>query len=125
MAGGLLDGLAHFIIAVDVEHVRDEVERILVILNLGIQTCEVEPVGQVFLVDFAKVLVASGGDELFVNPTGQRSRSLVRMPRRKGRLKNAFVGYQVHGDILAWGANWKESEGIWCMSISCPDAGTD
>lgn len=92
VAGGLLDGLAHFIIAVDVEHVRDKVERVLIILNLGIQTCEIEPVGQVFLVDFAKVLVASGGDELFVDSVSQSSLSLVRMLRHENSIKNAFVG---------------------------------
>lgn len=49
----------HIIVAVEVEDVGYKIQRILVVLNLGIQTCEVEAVGKVFLVNFAKVLVSS------------------------------------------------------------------
>lgn len=49
----------HIIVAVKVEDVGYKVQRILVVLDLGIQTREVEAVGKVFLVNFAKVLVSS------------------------------------------------------------------
>jgi hypothetical protein len=32
----------------------------LVVLDLGVEACEVEAVGQVLLVDFAEVLIAAG-----------------------------------------------------------------
>lgn len=60
----LLDCLSHLIIAVKVEDVRDEIERILVVLDFSVKACKVEPVGEVFLVDFAEVFVATGGYEL-------------------------------------------------------------
>jgi hypothetical protein len=47
------------VVAVQVEHVCDKVERILVILDLGIQAGQVESVCQVVFVDLAKVLVPS------------------------------------------------------------------
>jgi hypothetical protein len=59
MAGRLLNLLAHIIVAVKVEDVGHEVERILVVLNFGVQTRQIEAIRQVLLVDFAKVLVAS------------------------------------------------------------------
>lgn len=64
MPGRLFYRLAHLVVAVEVEHVRNEVERILVVLDLGVEAREVEAVRQVLLVDFAKVLVAAGRDEL-------------------------------------------------------------
>jgi hypothetical protein len=59
MAGRLLNLLAHIIVAIKVEDVGHEVERILVVLNFGIQTRQIEAIRQVLLVDLAKVLVAS------------------------------------------------------------------
>jgi hypothetical protein len=38
MAGRLLNLLAHIIVAIKVEDVGHEVERILVVLNFGVQT---------------------------------------------------------------------------------------
>lgn len=64
VSGRLFYCFPHLIVAVEVEHVRDEVECILVVLDLGVQACEVEPVGEVIFVDFAKVFVATGGYEL-------------------------------------------------------------
>lgn len=64
MAGGFLDGFSHRIVAVEVEDIGDQVESILVVLNLGVQARQIEPISQVFLVDLAKVFVAPGGDEL-------------------------------------------------------------
>lgn len=64
VAGRLLDGLAHVIVAVKVEDIGDQVERILIVLNFGVETRQVESVCEVLFVDFAEVLVTSGGDEL-------------------------------------------------------------
>ena len=57
MSRRLLDLFAHFIVAVEVEDVCYEVEGILVVLNLGVQPGEIEPVGKVLFVDLAEVLV--------------------------------------------------------------------
>jgi hypothetical protein len=59
MSCRLLDLFPHIIVAVEVEHVRYEVECILVVLNFGIQASEVEAIGEVFFVDFAEVFVSS------------------------------------------------------------------
>jgi hypothetical protein len=59
MSSRALDSLSHVIVAVEVEHVRHQVERILVVLHLGVEARQVEAVRQVVLVDFAKVLVAA------------------------------------------------------------------
>lgn len=60
----LLDRFSHVVVAVKVKDIGDQVERVLVVLYLCIQAREVEPVGQVFFVDFAEVLVAAGRYEL-------------------------------------------------------------
>lgn len=57
MPGRLLDGLSHLIVAVEVEDVGDEVQRILVVLNLRVEACQVESIRQIVLVYFAEVLV--------------------------------------------------------------------
>lgn len=64
MSRRLLNLLAHVIVAVEVEHVGHEVERVLVVLHLGVEAGEVEAIGQVFLVNLAEVLVSPGGDKL-------------------------------------------------------------
>lgn len=55
----LLDCLPHLIVAIKVEDIGDEVERILVVLYLRIESGEVEAVGQVVLVNLAEVLIAA------------------------------------------------------------------
>lgn len=67
MSRGLLDRLAHIILAVEVEDISDEIEGILVILDFCVEACEVEAVGEVFFVDLAEVFVAARGDELQEN----------------------------------------------------------
>lgn len=62
--GRLLYCFPHIIVAVEVEDIGDEVESILVVLDLGVEARQVEPIRDVVLVDFAKVLIASRGDEL-------------------------------------------------------------
>jgi hypothetical protein len=64
MPGRLLDLLAHLVVALDVEHVGDEFERILVVLDLRVEPRQVEPVRQVVLVDVAEVFVAPPGQKL-------------------------------------------------------------
>lgn len=55
----LLDCLPHLIVAIEVEDIGDEVERVLVVLHLRVEPGEVEAVGQVVLVDLAEVLIAA------------------------------------------------------------------
>lgn len=64
MPRALLNRLPHLIVAVQVEHVRNQIQRILIVLDFRVQAREVESICQVVLVDFAKVLVSPGGNEL-------------------------------------------------------------
>jgi hypothetical protein len=59
-----LNLFAEVIVGIEVENIGHQVQRILIVGNLGVQASKVEAIGQVFFVDFAKVLVAAGGDEL-------------------------------------------------------------
>lgn len=59
MSCRLLNLFPHVIVAVKVEDVGDQVERILVILNLGVQAGEVETIGKILFIDFAEVFVSS------------------------------------------------------------------
>ena len=59
MPGRLLDLLSHVVVAVEIKHVGNQIEGILVVLNLGVEAGEVESVGKVFLVDLAEVFIAS------------------------------------------------------------------
>jgi hypothetical protein len=56
--------LSHVIVAVEVEDVCYEVERILVILDFGVEACEVETVGKVLFVNLTEVFVPSRRYEL-------------------------------------------------------------
>jgi hypothetical protein len=64
MSCRLLNLFAHIVVAVEVEHVGYEIECILVVLNFGVQTCEVEAIGEVFFVNLAEVFVPSRGYKL-------------------------------------------------------------
>jgi hypothetical protein len=64
VASRLLNGIPHVVVAVKIEDISDEVKCVLVILHVGVETGEVESIGQVLFVDLAKVLVATRGDEL-------------------------------------------------------------
>ena len=61
---GLFYRLPHLIVAVEIENIGDEVEGILIVLNFGVQTRQVEAVCEIILVDLAKVLVPSRRDKL-------------------------------------------------------------
>lgn len=56
--GRLLNGLTHLIVALEIEDIGDEIQCVLIVLNLSVETRQVESVGKVVLVDFAEVLVA-------------------------------------------------------------------
>jgi hypothetical protein len=62
--GRFLDRLSHLIVAVKVEDVGDQVQRVLVVLDLSVEAGEVEPVGQVVLIDLAEVLVSTRRNKL-------------------------------------------------------------
>jgi len=64
MPRALLDLLAHVIVHLHVEDVRNEVQCILIILHFRVKASEVEPVRQVIFVDLAEVLIATCGYEL-------------------------------------------------------------
>lgn len=49
----------HIIVTVEVEDVCYKVERILVVLDFGIETRKIEAIGEVLFVDFAEVFVPS------------------------------------------------------------------
>jgi len=59
MACRLLNLLPDIVVAVKVEDIGDHVQRILVVLDFGLQAGQVEAVRQVLLVDFAEVLMAA------------------------------------------------------------------
>ena len=62
----LLNLFSHIIVTVEVEDVGYKIECILIVLNFGVQTREVEAIGEVFFVNLAEVFVASRGYELVV-----------------------------------------------------------
>jgi hypothetical protein len=61
----LLYLLPHVIVAVEVEDVGDEVERVLVVLDFGIEAGKVEAIREIFFVDLAEVLVAARRYKLY------------------------------------------------------------
>lgn len=65
MSSRLFNLLPHIIIAIEVEDIGHEIQRVLVVLYVGIEPCQVEAVGQIVFIDFAKIFVASRGHELF------------------------------------------------------------
>jgi hypothetical protein len=64
MTGRLFDLLPQIIIGVEVEDIGHEIERILIVRDLGVQTSQVEAIRQVILVDLAEILISSGRDKL-------------------------------------------------------------
>lgn len=63
MSSTLLNTLPQLILTIHIKHIGDNIERIGVVLHFILQPREVEPVVEVILVDFAKVLVAARGYE--------------------------------------------------------------
>lgn len=68
MPCGFLDLLSHIIIAVQVENVGHKVESVLVVLNIGIEPRQIEPVCEVILINLAKVFIPSRRDKLYILP---------------------------------------------------------
>jgi hypothetical protein len=64
MTGRLFDLLPQIIIGVEVEDIGHEIERILIVRDLGVQASQVEAIRQVILVDLAEILISSGRDKL-------------------------------------------------------------
>jgi hypothetical protein len=64
MTGRFLDLLPQIIIGVEVEDIGHEIERILIVRDLGVQTSQVEAIRQVIFVDLAEILISSGRDKL-------------------------------------------------------------
>jgi hypothetical protein len=56
--------LPHVVVHFHIEHIRDQVQSILVVLDFCVQASQVETIREVVLVDFAEVLVATRGNEL-------------------------------------------------------------
>ena len=54
-----LDLLSHIIVAVQVKDISDEVESVLIVLHIGIESSKVETVCEVVFVNLAKVFIAS------------------------------------------------------------------
>jgi hypothetical protein len=55
----------HLIVAFDIQYVGNKFQSILVVLNLRLQTSEVESVREVVFIDLAKVFVAACCYKLF------------------------------------------------------------
>lgn len=64
VSGRLLNSLSHLIIAVQIKHIRNQIECILIVLNFRIQARKIEAISQVLFIDLAEVFVSSGGYEL-------------------------------------------------------------
>lgn len=54
----LLNRLSHLIVTIQVKDICDQVERILVVLDFGIEAREIKTISEVVFVDFAKIFVA-------------------------------------------------------------------
>lgn len=57
----------HLIVAIEVEDIRNQVKRVLVVLDLRIESRQVESIGEVFFVDLAEVLIPPRRYELVSN----------------------------------------------------------
>lgn len=65
VSSALFNLLTHVIVDLHVEDVGNEIQCILVILDFGVEAGQVEAVGQIILIDFAKIFIAARRDELF------------------------------------------------------------
>ena len=59
MSGALLYLLTHLIVDLHVKDIGNEVERILVVLNFGIETGQVETISEIVLIDFTEVFIST------------------------------------------------------------------
>lgn len=58
------DLLSHIIITVQVKDISDEVESVLIVLYIRVESSQVETVREIVLIDFAEVFVAPRRDKL-------------------------------------------------------------
>ena len=58
------NGFSLFIVTLAVEHIRNEIQGILVVLYFCVEAGEIESVGEVVFVDIAEVFIASRVYEL-------------------------------------------------------------
>jgi hypothetical protein len=60
VARRLLNLFAQLVIGIKIEDIGDQIEGILIVLHLSVETSQVEAVSEVFLIDLAEVLVTAG-----------------------------------------------------------------
>jgi hypothetical protein len=88
MPCALLYVLPHIIVDFHVKDIGYEIERILVVLHFRVKASQIEAVGKVVFVDFAKVFVSSCCDELFA--TSDVSGCLRSSGLQRARLGTLF-----------------------------------
>lgn len=66
MPCGLFDLLSHVILAVKVEDIGNEVQRILVVLYFGVQAGKIKAIRKVILIYLAEVLITARGKKLLL-----------------------------------------------------------
>lgn len=59
-----LDLFSHVIVTVQIKDISDEVKSVLIILDIRIESSQIEAVCEIVFVDFTKVFIASRRDEL-------------------------------------------------------------
>lgn len=64
MSRRFLNLLAQVVVCIEVENIRHEVQRILIVRYFGVQAGKVEAIGQVLLVDLTEVLISTRRNEL-------------------------------------------------------------
>ncbi len=64
VASRFLDLFTKVVVRIEVKNIGHEVQGILIVSDLGVKAGKVETISQIFLVDFAKVLVSAGRNEL-------------------------------------------------------------
>ena len=62
-----LNLLSHIVVTIQVKHISDKVEGILIILDIGVEPCKIEAVCEIVFVNLAEIFVASRRDELPAN----------------------------------------------------------
>lgn len=67
MTGRFFDLFSHVFVTVEVKHIRDQVQSVLIVLYFGVEIGQVEAIGQIFFIDVAEVLIASRGYELEIH----------------------------------------------------------
>ena len=80
--------LAKVIVGIKVKHVGDEIKRVLIVLYLGVETSQVESIGEVFLVNLAKVLIATRRDKLWEKRTFRGKLGLFTRTKRERKRAN-------------------------------------